>query len=198
MSDTAARPLDCGKSIDELSDYLSADRTPYDPVIESCPECLNALQALSGVSQLSRDLLAYDAANLPAPPQTWMEQIIATIHDEVRSGRAMPLHHPDPRVTMTVTEGAVRALIRSIGDEVPGIIIGRCHLDGDVEILGAAITVTVTASVAWSYPIPEAARTLRLAISDALAEHTQLDVQSINVTVEDLHGYNTTLTEEMP
>ena len=38
--------LDCGPTIDELSDYLDRDRTPHDPHIESCPDCLNPLAAL--------------------------------------------------------------------------------------------------------------------------------------------------------
>ncbi|MER7525188.1 Asp23/Gls24 family envelope stress response protein [Microbacterium oxydans] len=196
VTDTTPRTLDCGKTIEELSDYLSADRIPYDPSIETCPECLNALQALTGVSQLSRDLLAHDAANLPAPPANWMEQIMSTIHDEVRAGRSVPLHHPDPRVILTVTEGALRALIRSVGDTVPGIIIGTCQFDGDVETPGAPIDVTVTASIAWKYPIPEAARELRDAVRDALSTHSHLNIMLINVTVEDLHGHNT--AEEMP
>lgn len=198
MTDTTPRTLDCGKTIEELSDYLSADRIPYNPSIETCPECLNALQALSGVSQLSRDLLAHDAATLPPPPANWMEQILASIRNEVRAGRSVPLRHPDPRVTLTVTEGALRALIRSIGDDVPGIVIGKCQFDGDVETLGAPIDVTVTASIAWKSPIPDAARELRDAIRDALTTHSHLNVMSVNVTVEDLHGYTTTPTEETP
>ena len=53
MTDTSTtRALDCGKTIQELSAYLAADRIPFDPTIETCPECLNALHALAQVSQL--------------------------------------------------------------------------------------------------------------------------------------------------
>ena len=66
MSDrSTTRALDCGKTIDELSDYLAMDRIPFDPTIETCPECLNALHALDQIAQLSRDLLDNDAAHLP-------------------------------------------------------------------------------------------------------------------------------------
>lgn len=196
MTDTTPPALDCGKTIEELSEYLSTDRIPYDRHIETCPECLNALQALAGMSQLSRDLIDLDAAQLPAPPANWMEQIMSTIQNEVRAGRSVPLPHPDPRVTLTVTEGAIRALMRSVGDETPGVIVGRCQLDGDVEIPGAPIDVSVTASIAWKTPIPEATAALRRAVADALAEHTHLNVASIDVTVEDLHGFNNVVREE--
>lgn len=55
----------------------------------------------------------------------------------------------------------------------------------------------MTASIAWKYPIPEAASELRDAVRETLTTHTHLNVMSVNVTVEDLHGYNTT-TQEMP
>lgn len=188
--------LDCGKTIEELSEYLSADRIPYDRHIETCPECLNALQALTGMSQLSRDLIDLDAAQLPAPPPNWMEQVMSTIQNEVRAGRSVPLPHPDPRVVITITEGALRSLMRSVGDETPGVIVGRCRLDGDIEVPGAPIDVSVTASIAWKTPIPEATAALRQAVADALAEHTQLNIASIDVTVEDLHGLNNVVFEE--
>ena len=61
--------LDCGKTIDEISDYLESGRAPYDAEIETCPECLNALDALSRAGRLSRELIAADAADLPEPAE---------------------------------------------------------------------------------------------------------------------------------
>lgn len=196
MTEITTRTLDCGKTIDELSDYLSADRTPRDPSIETCPECLNALEALASVSQLSRDLLAQDAANLPPLPENWMTQLMATIHTDVRAGRSLPLYHPDPRVSLTITEGAVRALIRSVGDTIPGIIIGTCRLDGDVETPGAPVEVTVIASVAFGTIIPHAADVLRYQVREALTVHTHLNVMFVHVTINDLHENDPDQTEE--
>lgn len=189
MNDTP-RTLDCGKTIEELSDYLAADRIPYDPRIETCPECLNALQGLSRVSSMSRELLDEDVAHLPAPPAAWMQDIMDNIHNEVRSGRSLPLPHPDPRVFLSITEGAVRALIRSVGDDVPGVLIGKCDIDGDAEVEGAPINVRVTASVAWGYAMPSAIAAVRTAIRAALLEHTRLNVGAVNVSIEDIHGYS--------
>lgn len=189
MNDTP-RTLDCGKTIQELSDYLAADRIPYDPHVETCPECLNALQGLARVSLMSRELIANDVANLPALPAAWMQNIMDNIHNEVRSGRSLPLPHPDPRVFLSVTEGAVRALIRSVGDDVPGVLIGKCDIEGDAEVAGAPIDIAVTASVAWGFAMPKAITAVREVIRDTLLEHTRLNVSAVNVTIEDLHGYS--------
>ena len=112
---------------------------------------------------------------------------MANIQNEVRAGRSLPLSHPDPRVSLSVTEGAVRALIRSVGDGIPGIVIGRCRLEGDVEELGAPIEVTVTASIAWGESIATTTALLRERIVEALRRHTELNIASVDVVVEDLH-----------
>ncbi|MBG6215455.1 hypothetical protein RCH23_003391 [Cryobacterium sp. CAN_C3] len=191
MNENEPRTLDCGKTVEELSAYLAAGRTPSDPRIETCPECLNALQGLARVSQLFQDLIAQDVADLPAPPYNWFQDIMTNIHHEVRAGRSLPLPHPDTRVDLSVTEGAVLALIRTVGDTVPGLLIGTSHLEGNVEEPGAPVDVSVTASVLWNQPIPDAAHTLRTLISDALATHTALNVTAINITIEDLHRDST-------
>lgn len=181
--------LDCGKTVEELSDYLAADRLPYDPTIETCPVCLNELRALARVSRLSGDLLAQDAADLPAPPDTWLQSIMHNIHREMRAGRDLPLRHPDPRVRISVTEGAVLALIRAAADDLDGLILGKCELLGDADRPGASVDVHLTASVRWGRPIPELSTALRDVVSAALARHTELDIAAVDVTVEDLHGY---------
>src|SRR5688500_6486179 len=127
VTNLASIPLECGKTLDELSDYLAADRIPYDPHVETCPDCLNALTALARLAELSRDLISHDAERLPPAPENWLRAILANIHDEIRAGRSIPIHHADPRAQITVTEGAVRALIRSAGDGIDGLVIGKCE-----------------------------------------------------------------------
>lgn len=195
MNDLTPVTLDCGKTIEELSDYLAADRIPYDPEIETCPECLNELRALARLSQLSSDLLVQDAADLPAPPDSWLQAIMNNIHQEMRAGRDLPIHHPDPRVRISVTEGAVRALIRAVADDIDGLIVGRCELLGDVDQPGAPIAVHLTASVVWGQPIPELSTTLRELVSTALTQHTELNIAAVDVTIVDIHGYAPTKEE---
>jgi hypothetical protein len=195
MNDPTPVTLDCGKTVEELSDYLAADRIPYDPAIEMCPECLNELRALARVSRLSRDLLVQDAADLPAPPDTWLQAIMHNIHQEMRAGRDLPIRHPDPRVSISITEGAVRALIRAVADDIDGLIVGKCELLGDADQPGAPINVHLTASVVWGQPIPELSATLRGLVSTALTQHTELNIAAVDVTIEDVHGYAPTKEE---
>lgn len=189
-SDADLDILDCGRSIEQLSAYLDAGRAPRDPDIEGCPECLNALEALARVGDLSRDLLNADAAALPEPSGTWFAGIMDVVAAELRSGRDLPLHHPDPRVRITVAEGAVRALLRATGDEIPGLYIGRTRLVGDADVPGEPVDVDVTASVAWNADAVAIADMLRGRIAEILRRHTELNVAAIDVTIEDVHGWD--------
>ncbi|WP_336641224.1 Asp23/Gls24 family envelope stress response protein [Microbacterium sp. USHLN272] len=179
--------LDCGTTIDQLSDYLDRDRTPRDPHIESCPDCLNALEALERVGRLSRDLIDADAAELPAPPESWFERIFTSIQEELRAGRSLPISHPDPRVQITVTEGAVRALLRDSGDAIDGVFISRTEIVGDAETLGAPVEINLTASVRFGTSIQHLTDELRDVAYAALAKHTDLNVVAVNISVEDIH-----------
>lgn len=181
--------LDCGTPVEALSEYLDNGREPYNAHIETCPECLNALEALSRVGQLSRDLVQDDAAHMPTPTESWFEGILSAVTAELRAGRSFPIHHPDPRVTITVTEGAVRALVRASGDAIDGIVVGRTEIIGDAETPGAPVRIELTASVAYNRPAPELIESLRRVVYDVLARHTELNVTAVDVTVLDVHGY---------
>jgi hypothetical protein len=185
----AAAPLDCGRTVEQLAEYVDAGRMPRDPHIESCPECLTAIEALERVGQLSRDLIADDAARLPGLPDSWFERILSTIHSELRAGRSFPISHPDPRVHITVTEGAVRALLRTAGDSIDGVFISHTRIDGDAETPGAPVEIDLVASVRWGTSIPQLTDSIRRLAYEALATHTELNVTAVNVTVEDIHGY---------
>lgn len=187
MTEDTRVALDCGRTVEELSAYLADGGTPFDPTIETCPECLNALEGLAGVSALSQELLAAEAATIEPPPESWLHDLMANISAEARAGRSLPLRHPDPRVAATVTEGAVRALIRSVGDGVDGLLVGACTLVGDVEALGAPIRITVRVSVPWGHAAMPLGAELRGRLGAALAEHTDLLVETIDVVVTDVH-----------
>lgn len=188
IPDDADRTLDCGMTVRGLADYLGADRTPVDPHIESCPECLNALEALERAGRLSRDLIDSDATRLPAPPESWFERIFSTIHEELRAGRSFPISHPDPRVQITVTEGAVRALLRDSGDAIDGVFISRTEIVGDAETLGAAVEINLTASLRFGISIDTLTRSVRDSAYAALTAHTDLHITAVNITVEDIYS----------
>ncbi|WP_341952720.1 Asp23/Gls24 family envelope stress response protein [Salinibacterium sp. TMP30] len=189
MTEIAPTVLGCGNTIDELSDYLTADRTPPDPKIETCPECLNALAGLNRVAELSRDLLIHERTRRAAPSESWFSAVIANIAREARAGRSLPLHHDNPQVRLSITEGAVRALVRAVGDDIDGVVVGNTRIDGDVESLNAPVAITVTANTAWSQPAQQLAETLRSGIHDALRKHTHLHVTAVNIVINDLYGY---------
>ncbi|MFS0735157.1 Asp23/Gls24 family envelope stress response protein [Microbacterium sp. 1P10UB] len=187
MTASDPRMLACGKTIDELSNYLAGDREPYDPAIENCPECLNALSGLEDLSAWSRELLEEDGRRLGAPDESWIRGILDSIVLEVRAGRDLPVAHPDPRLTVVIAEGAVRALVRSVGGSIPGVVIAGCSLDGDVETPGAPLRVVLTMSLDWQVPAADVITAVRDAVAEALAEHTELRVDDIDISVVDVH-----------
>lgn len=174
--------------LDVYADYLDRGEQPPAELIDASPENQLAWAALLRVRDAAGSLVDLEAEAAENPFATgWVESILANVQREVRSGRSIPLTHPSPRAKLTVTEAAVLGLVRAAGDSVDGVLIGRCVLDGDVEQPGAPVRVRVEASVFWGESIPERAEVLRAAIAHTLLEHTELTVESIDVTVTDVH-----------
>ncbi len=176
-----------GHTIEELSDYLDADRTPADPSIEGSPGCQLALQAMRRLRALSHSLMDADVAATPAPDEGWIGRILEGIALDARAGRRIPLDHADPTADLAITEGAVRGLIRAAETDVEGTIIGRCRLTGDLTAPGAPVTISVDASVLWGENLPGMAERLRAAILRRVTAHTDLTVEAIDITVYDIH-----------
>lgn len=176
-----------GHTIDELSDYLDRGRTPLDPSIEGSAGCRIALSSLERLRQISKSLVEVDAAAEAPRNDDWLGGILESIGREARAGRDIPLLPPSPRASLSVTEGAVRGLIRAAGDRSGGLIIGRCRLDGDVTVPGTPITVSIDASVFWGERIVETVDRAREAIYSALLKHTELTIASIDITVHDVY-----------
>jgi uncharacterized alkaline shock family protein YloU len=176
-----------GHSIEELSDYLDAGRRPEDFSIESSPGCQIALAALERLRMVSGGMLQAQALSEPEPEESWISGIVHNISREARAGRTIPFAHPDAIAELGITEGSVRGLIRAAADTVAGIVIGRCGLEGDVTVPGTPITVTVDATADYGASIPETTARLREAIHLALARHTELVVDGIDITIHDIH-----------
>jgi len=176
-----------GHTIDELSDYLDAGRLPANPSIDQSASCQLALDALARLREVARTLLDVDVRNAPAADDNWVHRILDNIGLEARAGRDIPLRHPAPSAELVLTEGAVRGIIRTAGDSIDGILIGRCRFSGDVSVPGEPISVSVEASAVWGKPIMAAADRVRQAIHRELQTHTELNVTDIDVTVHDIH-----------
>ncbi|MBT1635100.1 Asp23/Gls24 family envelope stress response protein [Clavibacter michiganensis] len=171
-----------------LADYLDRGRTPRIAAYEDDPDTRNALRALEHMRDLGRELVEAEAEEADAPGDDFFRGVLAHISRESRAGRDIPLSHPDPGVRLALTEGAVRTLVRQAGDEVPGVLIGRCTLDGDVTLAGEPVRVALTMSVVWGDPLPELAQRVRERVHAALLRHTELRVEAIDVTVVDVQA----------
>lgn len=175
-----------GHTIEKLSDYLDAGRTPVDASIEGSPGCRIALDALTRLRELTPELLAADTSAEPEPDDTWVQSILAGIILDARAGRRIPLPAPALEADLGITEGAVRGVIRAAEHTVPGVVIGKCRLDGDVTVPGEPVRVRVDVSVPYGEPIPDLAERLRTEISARVMTHTTLNVTSIDITVHDI------------
>jgi len=176
-----------GYTLDDLSAYLDSGRTPSIAAIDSNPECQAMLASMERVGSFARELLEQDVREHPQLEETWLSGLLTSISREVRAGRDIPLTAPDPRTSLSVTEGAVRELVRAAGDSVDGVLVGSCSLEGDVTVPGTPIRVFLTISVVLSEPVHELAESVRQRVFSELLAHTELAIESIDVTVSDVH-----------
>ncbi|MFD2758748.1 Asp23/Gls24 family envelope stress response protein [Gulosibacter faecalis] len=188
-----------GHTIDEIEDYLDRGRTPSDPTIEASPGCRLALDALVRLRTAGADLLASDTAAEPEADDDWVQSILTGIRLDVNAGRRIPVASPDANADLGVTEGAVRALIRAAESVVPGALIGRCRLEGDVTVSQAPVRIRIDLSVPYGEPVLPLATRLRAEIAERLERHTDLNVVEINIDVHDVRPRATeTEPEEQP
>ena len=173
--------------IADLSEYLDRGENPPRELLDRSPAHQIALESLLRFRSVAGGLIQADVDAEPARDDSWVSRILTNIHIEARAGRSIPLTSSTPSAELSITEGAVRGLIRAAGDSIPGTLIGRCRLDGDVSAPGTPITVSVEASVYWGDPIPDAAQHIREDIAIALRRHTELTLAAINVTVTDVN-----------
>ena len=175
-----------GHTLDELTDYLDAGRRPADRSIDGSPGCQLALDALERLHGLGAELLAAETAAEPEADESWVDRILSGIAIDARAGRRIPFATAEPGVEFGITEGAVRGLVRSAESVVPGLLIGRCRLDGDVTAPGAPIRVEIEASALLGRPIPEVAAQLRFEVDRRLRTDTELNVVAIDIVIRDV------------
>jgi len=187
---TSGEPVegaDDAVSPERLVDYLDAGRQPYDPEIEESPEATAQLAALERLRSMGARLLEADAAATPAPDPSWIAGVMDRVRLESRAGRQIPLTSIDDRSTLHITEGAVRALIREAGDGVEGAMVISCSIRGDVSVPGALVRVEVVVSGLFGRSLPALADAVREAVSSRLSRQTELTIESVDVTVDDVH-----------
>lgn len=176
-----------GHTLEELSDYVDAGRQPSDPTIDGSPGCRLALDALERLQGLGGQLIDADAAASPDVDASWVDRILSGIALDARAGRRIPFDAPDASVDLGITEGAVRGLIRSAENAVPGVLVGRCRLDGDVTVPGEPIRIDIEASARFGESIPRMAERLRAEAEQRLRAHTELNIVAIDVRIRDVY-----------
>ncbi|SEC10759.1 Asp23/Gls24 family envelope stress response protein [Microbacterium hydrocarbonoxydans] len=184
-----------GHTLEELSDYLDAGRRPLDPSIEGSPGCQLALDALDRLRGLGGQLIEADAAAMPEVDDSWVDRILTGIALDARAGRRIPFVEEEPAVDFGITEGAVRGLIRSAENAVPGILVGRSTLDGDVTVVGSPVRIAIEVNAVYGESIPKAVEMLRSEVARRLQQHTDLTVTGIDVTVRDVQRIGDTRGE---
>lgn len=175
-----------GHTIEELTDYLDAGRTPADPSIDDSAGCRLALDALERLHAVTGQLIDDDEDAEGEVDESWVDRILGGIVMDVRSGRRIPVESPSPHADLGITEGAVRGLVRAAENSIPGVLVGRCRLDGDIEQPGAAVRVVLDASVPYGHPIPRLIERLRSEVAGRLRTHTELNITGIDIAIRDV------------
>jgi hypothetical protein len=174
-----------GHTVESLSDYLDRGREPRDPSIESSPAAQNALAALSRLRAIAPRVLAADADHFAPENENWIKRILDQIGVQAHAGRDIPIPHDVPGAVLSISEGAVRSLVRDAGDATEGLIVERCRLDGDVETPDTPIDIHVVVSTFDGLDQAEITAEFSERVRDVLAEHTHLNIRDITVRVHD-------------
>lgn len=180
-------------SLEELSDYLDSGRTPARPDIEGDPVAMAALGRIESLRTASWDLLDAEATATPGADEDWITTVLASVRTTARAGRDIPVPDDDPSSTLVVTEGALRGLVRTLGDHVPGVVVRRTRFTGDVLVPSGAVDVEVVVVLTAEASVHGRAEAFRRLVVDALAEHAPFTVRSVvvrvvDVVVEDVRG----------
>lgn len=176
---------DCGRHIEDLSDYLDTGASPDAEHIDHCPQCQARLAGLRSLNVAALELLDDDVASASAEDTGWLDSILANLKLETRAGRSIPLEGGDLE-DFSETEGSVIAMVRAVGDTLGGVLIGRCRLEGDVSVPGAPVDVNINVSARYGYPLPTLAQELREAVLAQLLVQTELNIAAVNVAFTDM------------
>lgn len=172
-----------GYSLEDLSAYLDRGRTPRISAIERNAECQAILASMERMGRLSREIVEEQATEPLA--DSWYDSIMREVMREFRSGRDIPLARTEDGTEIVVTEGALYELIRTVGDGIEGLLVGRVRLNQPEP--DAPLDVRVTVSVRFGRAIAAAVDEMRDGIRLAIERHGDLKVGRVDVTVGDVH-----------
>lgn len=174
-----------GHTVEELSDYLDRGREPHDPAIEASPAAQHALAALSRLRAVAPRIIAADAERFAPENENWIKRILDQIGVQAHAGRDIPIPYDVEGAVLSISEGAVRALVRDAGDQTEGLLVERVRLDGDIETPDAPVDVHVVVSTFEGLDESRVTADFTERAIEALRKHTTLAVKSITVRVHD-------------
>lgn len=186
---------ECNMPMSTLSNWL--DRDDGQPLgraekglaqhIDSCPECSRKIASLTRLHTLALTSLEENISE-QKQDSSWIDSLLNNLAFEAKAGRSIPLASPQEGIRLTQTEGAVVAAARAVADQLEGVIIGRCRLEGEVQNWGAPIRVSLTVSTVEGLPIPSLIHKLRESLAKEFARISELNITAIDITVQDLLG----------
>jgi hypothetical protein len=175
-----------GHTLDELSDYLDRGQQPADPSIDGSPACRIALSALQRLRAVTGSFLE-DDERAAGTDEDWIGRVLAVLPLEARAGRDFPLPVAEPDTDASVTEGALRGLVRSIGDAVPGLLVGSVRF-GDADPVTQEVDLDVQIALRYGVPLRGAEAELRDALRAGLAPHAPFRLGRVDIRVVALIG----------
>ncbi len=175
-----------GHTVEELSDYLDAGRSPRNASIEDSVGCRLVLESLERLRALTPDLVNESNPEHRQVDDNWMQRLLGSIALDARAGARIPLAPPSSTVDIGITEGAVRGIVRAAEAVVPGIVVGRIRIDGDIERFDAEVGLRIDTSIVYGINGVEAAASLRNEIVDRLGEQLAWRIRSIDLAITDV------------
>lgn len=174
-----------GHSLESLSDYLDRGREPRDLTIESSPAAQHALAALSRLRAVAPRVVAAEAEFFAPKNENWITRILDQIGVQAHAGRDIPIPYDVDGAHLWISEGAVRALIREAGDCTAGLMVERVRLDGDIDELGAPVSIEVVVSTFENFDEYVVATEFERRVRESLGLHTDLVIVGFTVRVHE-------------
>jgi uncharacterized alkaline shock family protein YloU len=90
--------------------------------------------------------------------------------------------------SITVTPGALAQIVQGAAETVEGARVRRPRRGLEVRVDDGRIRVEVELGAQYGIVLPDLARDVQGRIADALATMVELEVQSVDVSIEELEG----------
>jgi uncharacterized alkaline shock family protein YloU len=168
--------LPCGRQRSSLYDHLAADA--LDEHERICPHCRRAAADLAPVHRATI-LLRREPAD---PPAGFVEAIMTRIRAEARRRHHLRLPADAP-MRLSISEHAAAAVLATAADEVFGVAVRGCRFPDSADPTHVKISIALS----YSTPAPQTAERVRRRIRVAARDQLGLNLQTIDITIEDLH-----------